>query len=195
MANREPEPEQRLDSKSSKEINSVNVKYDSLPNTLREISKYQARFYIKTPMKNHKALALLTFLCLSSFLSSCDPVVDYEKAIVNASSSELLLVRNSRIPFDDQDVTYSESILLDSVLLQRSGRQLLTESFDIGGSIDAYVDCPGLQEGDSIFAWVGSQDSRRLALTITQTDFAGKHRELSKNSCECVFEITDDLLD
>ena len=146
-------------------------------------------------MKNRKSLILLTFLSLSAFLSSCDPVVDYEKAIVNASNSELLLVRNNPIPFDDQDVSYSESILLDSVLLQRGSRELLIESFDIGGSIDAYVDCPGLEEGDSIFVWVGTEDSRRLALTITQTDFAGKHRELSKNRCECVFEITGDLLD
>jgi hypothetical protein len=119
-------------------------------------------------------------------------VVDYEKAIVNSSSSQILLIRNNPIPFDYQDVSYSESILLDSVLLPVNSRQLLIGGFDIGGSVEAYADCPGLQEDDSVFVWV---ESGRLALTLTQTDFVGKHREISKNRCECVFEITDEMLD
>lgn len=146
-------------------------------------------------MKTNRIIIAVISISLLTVLNSCDPVVDYEKAIVNSSNSEILLVRNNPIPFDDQDVSYSESILLDSVLLQTNARQLLTEGFDIGGSVEAYVDCPGLQENDSIFVWVGTGVNQRLALTLTQTDFVGKHREISKNRCECVFEITDELLD
>ncbi|WP_425391312.1 hypothetical protein [Ekhidna sp.] len=146
-------------------------------------------------MNTNKIIAALISIFLLTILNACDPVVDYEKAIVNSSNSEILLVRNNPIPFDDQDVSYSESILLDSVLLPANARQLLTEGFDIGGSVEAYADCPGLQEGDSIFVWVETGVNQRLALTLTQTDFAGKHRELSKNRCECVFEVTDEMLD
>ncbi|MEP0986867.1 hypothetical protein [Ekhidna sp.] len=83
---------------------------------------------------------------------------------------------------------------MDSALLPANTRQPLTAGFDIGGSIEAYADCPGLQDEDSIFVWVGSGANQRLALTITQADFAGKHRKLSKNRCECVFEITEEML-
>lgn len=80
---------------------------------------------------------IIAFISISllTILNSCDPVVDYEKAIVNSSNSEILLVRNNPFPFDDQDVSYSESILLDSALLQTNARQLLTKGFDIGGSV------------------------------------------------------------
>ena len=146
-------------------------------------------------MNTNRIIIAFLWISLITILNSCDPVVDYEKAIVNSSNREILLVRNNPIPFDDQDVTYSESILLDSALLQNNAKQLLTEGFDIGGSIEAYVNCPGLQESDSIFVWIGTGVDRRLALTLTQTDFADKHHKISKNSCECVFEITDDMLD
>lgn len=149
----------------------------------------------KLAMNTNKTISALISISLLFILNSCDPVVDYEKAIVNSSSSEILLVRNNPIPFNDQDVSYSESILLDSVLLPANSRQLLTKGFDIGGSVEAYADCPGLQADDSVFVWIGTGVNQRLALTLTQTDFAGKHRELSKNRCECVFEITDEMLD
>jgi len=146
-------------------------------------------------MKPSKTSVILISVTFLTVLNACDPVVDYEKAIVNASSSELLLVRNNPIAFDDQDVSYSQSILLDSAVLASNARQLLTEGFDIGGSVESYVDCPGLEEEDSIFVWTETGSSHHLALTITQNDFADKHRKLSKNSCECLFEITDEMLD
>ena len=146
-------------------------------------------------MNTSKVSGTLTLILLITILTSCDPVVDYEKAIVNSPTNVILLVRNNPIDFDDQDVSYSESILLDRVLLPVNARQLLNKGFDIGGSVEAYVDCPGLQKEDSIFVWVGTGASQRLALTLTQTDFADKLREISKNRCDCVIEITDEMLD
>ncbi|GEM_PF-5454649 len=146
-------------------------------------------------MKTNRLFVAIATVSFLSILSACDPIVDYEKAIFNSTDSELLLVRNNPIPFDDQDVSYSQSILLDSAIIPVNGRQLLNGGFDIGGSVEAFTDCPGLEEGDSIFVWVRDGASQRLALTITKDNFVGTHREISNDQCECVFEITDSLLD
>jgi hypothetical protein len=127
-------------------------------------------------------------------LLSCDPVIDYEKAIENASTDELLLVRNNPLIFDFEDATL-EKLLLDSSVLAPNNRQLLNEGFDIGGDVGAYNDCPGyLEEGDTIYVWLKDQGSYELVLQITQENFANTYRKLSKSSCECIYVITQDMV-
>ena len=146
-------------------------------------------------MKISNTLTLLSSCLLLIFLSSCDPVVDYEKAILNATGNELLLVRNNPLVFDFQDATLDQ-LLLDSAVVAAGSRQMLTEGFDIGGTVEAYIDCPGyMEEGDTIFVFTSTRNTWTQASYITQSDFKGRHRKLSKSRCECLLELTDDMLE
>lgn len=137
----------------------------------------------------------IQLLIILFLLSACDPVVDYEKSIANSTDSELLLVRNNPLTFDFEDATL-ERLLLDSAVIAPNARQLLNEGFDVGGDIRAYEDCPGyLEEGDTIFVITEPSTTSQIVLRITQSDFKDKYRKRSKNSCECVLEITQDMLD
>ena len=143
-------------------------------------------------MRLHPFMTVL--IAAVPLLNACDPVVDYEKAILNSSSDELLLVLNNPLIFDFEDASL-DKLLLDSAWVKTNARQLLTEGFDVGGSVEAYRDCPGyLEEEDTIFVFKRSGADLELTLTITQRDFDNTYRKISKSRCECVLEITDTTL-
>lgn len=134
---------------------------------------------------------LFTLGSILFFLSSCDPVADYDKSIRNSTDNQLRLLRS-----DAGESTDFKPQLADSTLVAPNSRQVLFEGFDIGGTIDQFADCPGFpEEGDTLFIQVVGQESEGFQYELTQSDFEGKYRELSKGSCECVFEITQELLD
>ena len=126
-------------------------------------------------------------------MTACDPTVVYEKAIINSTSGEILLVRNNPLELDS---SLYPNLLLDSAFLLSGDRQLLSDGFDIGGSTDDFTDCPGFLEGsDTIYVYRTGSNNQQSVIRLTQLNFAGKHEKLSNSSCECVFEINDEMFD
>ena len=128
---------------------------------------------------------------LLAVLSACDPVITYEKAIVNATGSELLLTTSTGAPAGTDQPA---NLLSDSTTIGPSVRQLITEGMDIGGTVETFENCPGFPAaGDTLF--VQSINTPGQILVLTQRDFDGVHRETSKNVCDCTLEITPEMFD
>jgi len=132
------------------------------------------------------ALALISIL---GFIS-CDPVASYEKRIRNSSGQQLVLLR---------DDTESFNLLADSTVLDTKSSTLIADGFDIGGSVDAFSDCPGFPfAGDTIRIGVVSNNEVITKLLVTdQNNWKFKIIDKSRSgggTCKCTLEITEDMI-
>lgn len=136
-------------------------------------------------------IKIAVILCTAMVLSSCDPVVSYDKIIRNSSDQDLILLINQ--------VSEETPLIDDRTLLESKEDIRIAEGFDIGGSVEAFEDCPGYPlEGDEIIIGVLKDDQVDELVRITsKTEWRYKVTSRDRSGaglCKCIFEITDEML-
>ena len=127
---------------------------------------------------------LATLVCITAFLTSCDPTVEFHRLINNNSGYDLIVYPNDSISF-----TFVGDRLPDSLYIPNNFQDTLYTYRERGG-VSFYQDCP--VEFDSIRFVVAGDTNLSMTLdpmTNTNWVFNLIEEQGGGGECECILNI------
>ena len=128
---------------------------------------------------------LATLVCITAFLTSCDPTVEFHRLINNNSGYDLILY-----PKDSLSRNYIGGRFPDSLFISNNSLDTLYSFIDLGG-FEFYAECP--TDFDSIRFVVDGDPNLSVTLdAMADTNWVFNlidEERYGGGECECVLNI------